>query len=340
MKSKIFPFLALVLLLITLIVSCKKGVERIIIDTELFLAVGESATLTPTFVPANAHNKEVKWESGDSKVATVDNGTVTGIAVGKTAITVTSLDNYKRFAQCVVTVMQSGKDEFEMVWVEGGTFTMGCTDGDCQISAWGNDVPAHQVTLSSFLIGKYEVTQKQWKDIMGNNPCYYKGDSLPVYHITWDEIQVFIRKLNLLTGRKYRLPTEAEWEYAARGGKQSKGYKYSGSNNLDEVSWYFGNLDGRPQPVGRKKPNELGIYDMSGNVCEYCKDSQRFYTDKPQTNPEGALNEGRAVRGGDVDHGIWAEGLWLHRVSSRWGRNHAVADDAPFSFFGFRLAAD
>jgi formylglycine-generating enzyme required for sulfatase activity len=136
----------------------------------------------------------------------------------------------------------SAQEFIEMVFVEGGTFTMGCTaeqGNDCN----NDEKPAHQVTLSSFSIGKYEITQAQWQAVMGSNPSEFKGDSLPVEMVSWDDVQEFISKLNAQTGKKYRLPTEAEWEFAARGGVKSKGYKYSGGNNIDSVAWYYGSLN-------------------------------------------------------------------------------------------------
>ena len=146
-----------------------------------------------------------------------------------------------------------------MVYVPGGTFTMGAT-AEQGSDAWGWEKPAHSVTLSGYYIGKYEVTQKQWKAIMGNNPSDFKGDNLPVGNVSWDDCQEFIRKLNQLTGKKFSLPTEAQWEYAARGGK-SGGTKYSGSDDIGNVAWYKDNADRKTHPVGEKSPNDLGIYE-------------------------------------------------------------------------------
>ncbi|MDR1169919.1 MAG: SUMF1/EgtB/PvdO family nonheme iron enzyme [Prevotellaceae bacterium] len=180
--------------------------------------------------------------------------------------------------------------EPEMVFVEGGTFLMGCT-GEQQDSSHDCDEdekPVREVTLGSFYIGKYEVTQMQWKTLMGSNPSYSKGDSLPVENMYWRDVQKFIERLNAVTGRNYRLPTEAEWEYAARGGNQSKGYKYSGSNLAKDVAWFS---EGKTRPAGTKQPNELGIYDMSGNVYEWCDDWFDTCHDSAQNNLSGASSE-------------------------------------------------
>ena len=140
-----------------------------------------------------------------------------------------------------------------------------------------DEKPAHQVTLSDYYIGETEVTQALWKAVMGTNPSNFKGDSNPVEKVSWNDCQEFIRKLNSLTGRTFRLPTEAEWECAARGGNQSKGYKYSGSNKIKDVAWYDGNSKDKTHAVKTKPSNELGLYDMSGNVNEWCWDLYGAY---------------------------------------------------------------
>jgi len=168
-----------------------------------------------------------------------------------------------------------------------------------------DEKPVHSVTVSDFYIGKYEVTQKQWVEIMGSNPSYFKGDNRPVENVSWNDVQEFIRKLNEKTGGNFRLPTEAEWEYAARGGNKSRGYKYSGSNNVGEVAWYWNNSGKKTHPVGTKKPNELGIYDMSGNVWEWCADwyDKNYYQNSPRNNPKGpASGSSRVLRGGSWVH--------------------------------------
>ena len=185
-----------------------------------------------------------------------------------------------------------------MVRVEGGTFTMGATPEQGENAVY-DEKPAHKVTLSDFYIGKYEVTQAEWKAVMGKNPSKFKGDNLPVGNVSWDDCQAFIRKLNELTGKNFRLPTEAEWEYAARGGNKSKGYKYCGSNNIDNVAWYYANSNETTHPVGRRQANELGLYDMSGNVWEWCQDWYGSYSSSSQTNPFGpSTGSYRVSRGG------------------------------------------
>ena len=217
---------------------------------------------------------------------------------------------------------------FEMIYVEGGTFTMGCTSEQGN-ECYNDEKPAHQVTLSSYYIGKFEVTQVLWQAVMGSNPSCFKGDNSPVEQVSWDDIQTFIRKLNLLTGHTYRLPTEAEWEFAARGGAKSNGYKYSGSNNIDQVAWYNGNSSSTTHSVGTKQPNELGIYDMSGNVWEWCQDWYGNYSSYAQTNPTGASSGSyRDLRGGS-----WGSYPWRCRVSNRFNDNPVDRYDIS----GFRL---
>ena len=186
----------------------------------------------------------------------------------------------------------------DMVKVEAGTFMMGATSKMENTDSW--EKPVHKVTLTNdYYMGKYEVSQALWQVVMGSNPSYFKGDNLPVEVVSWDTCQVFINKLNSMTGRKFRLPTEAEWEYAARGGKKSCGYQYSGSNNISDVAWYDENSESKTHPVGMKQANELGLYDMTGNVNEWCQDRNRSYVTSSQINPTGALRGAwRVIRGG------------------------------------------
>lgn len=222
----------------------------------------------------------------------------------------------------------------ELVHVQGGAFLMGCTDkhSDCSV----NEAPAHPVKLDGFYIAKYEVTQALWMSVMGGkNPSKVIGDSLPVTRISWYDAQTFIGKLNQLTGKKYRLPTEAEWEFAARGGNLSKRYKYSGSNTLEDVAWCKENSDDVPHAVGTKQPNEVGIYDMTGNVYEWCSDGFDMYEPnyyETIENPKGNnLSETKVYRGGGMTS-YWD----VCRVSARANS----IPNAKFNFVGFRLALD
>ena len=221
--------------------------------------------------------------------------------------------------------------EFKMIKVEGGTFRMGATSE--QINYDDDEKPVHSVTLSDYYIGETEVTQELWAAVMGSNPSEFTGnDQRPVERVSWDDCQEFIEKLNSLTGKQFRLPTEAEWEYAARGGKYSRGYNYSGSNKANEVAWYYGNSGSKTHPVKTKKANELGLYDMSGNVFEWCNDwyDDNYYRNSPQTNPTGpSRGENRVLRGAG-----WNISSWSVRVSDR----HSHTPDIRFRNFGLRLA--
>jgi formylglycine-generating enzyme required for sulfatase activity len=217
----------------------------------------------------------------------------------------------------------------EMILVEGGSFDMGCTSEqqDCQ----DDEELVHRVTLDSYFIGKYPVTQAQWRLVMGNNPSSFtRCNRCPVEYVSWDDVQDFIRRLNELTGQNYRLPTEAEWEFAARGGNKSQGYQYAGGVNLDDVGWYTGNAEHKTHPVGQKRANELGLYDMSGNVWEWCQDWFGDYPPSAQTNPGGpSIGCYRALRGGS-----WLDDPQECRVASRL----CCSPDDRFLILGFRLA--
>ena len=215
-----------------------------------------------------------------------------------------------------------------MVYVSGGTFTMGATSE--QGSDAYDEKPTHSVTLSSFYLCKYEVTQALWKAVMGKNPSSFKGNNLPVENVSWNDCQTFISRLNNLTGKNFRLPTEAEWEYAARGGNRSRGYKYSGSNVLSDVAWYDDNSGSKTHPVGSKSPNELGLYDMSGNVWEWCSDWYGTYSSSSQTNPTGVSSGSDRVNRG----GSWGRDTRDCRSSFR----NNCSPDYRYNGLGLRLA--
>ena len=215
-----------------------------------------------------------------------------------------------------------------MVFVEGGTFQMGATSEQGS-DAYSDEMPVHSVTLDSYYIAETEVTQAQWYAVMGTNPSSFTGDDRPVERVSWNEAQVFCRRLSQLTGKTYTLPTEAQWEYAARGGKKSKGYKYSGSNTIGDVAWCANNSSSQTHAVKQKQPNELGLYDMSGNVWEWCSDWYGSYRSSSQTNPTGPSSGSRRVLRG----GSWFGNVGFCRVSLR-------IDDYPSysaTGVGFRL---
>ena len=251
----------------------------------------------------------------------------------------------------------------DMVYVEGGTFLMGAqtsssSSANYDSDANSNESPVHSVTLSSYYIGKYEVTQQLWEYVMNytgavadgtilsavasdpwlddSNPSstYGKGDYYPAYYVSYEDIvNHFIPRLNKITGKTYRLPTEAEWEYAARGGNQSKGYKYSGSNTVGDVAWYAANSSSIHQ-VGTKQANELGIYDMSGNVSEWCSDwyGSNYYSSSSQTNPTGPTSgSNRVLRGGSWD---------CNAQSCRVSNRYYYHPSDRYRMHGFRLVCE
>ena len=215
-----------------------------------------------------------------------------------------------------------------MVYVSGGTFTMGGTSEQSN-DAESDEKPTHSVTLSSYYICKYEVTQALWRAVMGNNPSYFKGDNLPVECVSWNDCQTFINRLNSYTGRNFRLPTEAEWEFAARGGNYSRHYKYSGSNYIGDVAWYDDNSGNRTHPVGTKQANELGLYDMSGNVWEWCSDWYGSYSSYSQSDPTGPNSGSNRVRRG----GSWYGNAGICRSSYRY----FITPGASYDILGLRL---
>ena len=223
---------------------------------------------------------------------------------------------------------------FKMKKVDGGTFLMGAQSDDPSApnynsEAFYDESPVHQVTLSDYYIGETVITQELWETVMGSNPSHFKDAKNPVENVSWNDCQEFIKKLNALTGKEFRLPTEAEWEYAARGGNKSKGYKYAGSNIIGDVAWYDDYSSSSTHAVGIKSPNELGLYDMSGNVWEWCSDWWDNYPSSPQTNPTGPTSgSSRVLRGGS-----WNSDAKSCRVSYRFYGSPVYR----YNDIGFRL---
>lgn len=215
----------------------------------------------------------------------------------------------------------------DMIPINGGSFIMG--DNNDPLAS-----PEHRVFLSDYYISKCEVTQEFWEAIMGNNPSYHKGANKPVENVTWNECQIFISRLNSITDMEFHLPTEAQWEYAAIGGNRSRGYVYSGSNNINDVAWFKDNSQGTTHPVGYLRPNELGIHDMNGNVGEWCHDYWDSYSINEQTNPTGPrFGDSHVVRGGSF--GYDKTGISPTRRTS-----NSIQGFQNSSSVGFRLALD
>ena len=319
----------------------------------------EVGTYTVYFSKEGYHNLEQIVEIKDGKKETLS-VTMTKSTVAQQPVPVTPTAT----AQGGNRTFTVNGVIFEMVSVKGGTFTMGCTSeqgGDCR----NNESPAHSVTLSDYYMGKFEVTValfrafvnetgyrtdadkggwsyiwtgSSWEKKSGVNwRCDVNGkvrgsseDNHPVIHVSWNDAVEFCNWLKRKTGSSFRLPTEAEWEYAARGGANSRGYKYSGSNSIDDVAWYYDNAGGKTYAVGTKSPNELGIYDMTGNVWEWCEDWYGDYSGGRQTNPKGPSSGSlRVLRGGS-----WCYLAGGCRVSSR----HSDYPGYRCNYYGFRLA--
>lgn len=224
---------------------------------------------------------------------------------------------------------------FTMKCVEGGTFWMGAQRNNPFGQNYDSETldgenPVHSVTVSTFYMGETEVTQELWQAVMGNNPSYFSGTNLPVEKVSWnDVVYEFLPALNALTGQNFRLPTEAEWEYAARGGNKDRGYKYAGSNKIGNVAWYMDNSNSETHPVATKSPNSLGLYDMTGNVKEWCSDWFGLYSSDSQTNPQGpSSGSARVLRGGS-----WKTYERGSRVSFR----HLDGSESSNANAGFRL---
>ena len=289
------------------------------------------------------YTTDASMETGWVKAATVDRSqysiTVQGLPTQTLYVTVeaygsdpavqTALSAYKTVKPLGNTIWTDPVTGMVFIWVEGGCYEMGC--GDWADSCEGDESPVHEVCVDGFWIGKYEVTQGQWEQIMGSNPSGFKsGDNYPVERVSWNDCQEFMNDLNSQSGSSFRFPTEAEWEYAARSGGREE--KYAGGDDLDSLGWYRDNSGSRTHEAGTKAANGLGIYDMSGNVWEWCSDwhASDYYADSPTNNPQGPSSGAyRVIRGGS----------WLHFAQlCRAANRHNNCPDVRAYGIGFRLA--
>ena len=318
---------------------------------KLFLSMLMPLAVLTASAQSNDYNMVIELNNG-TKITLGDNDvenlTFNGDALSISGSTIADL--YSQIARLEVLISQlrekvtPGKTftvngvSFRMVKVAGGTFQMGATSEQGS-DASDSEKPVHNVTLYDYYIGETEVTQELWYAVMGKRPTsdgdqwsssYGLGDNYPAYNVSWNDCQTFITKLSQLTGQQFRLPTEAEWEFAARGGKNSQGYKYAGSNTIGDVAWYNSNSDGTTHPVATKAPNELGLYDMSGNVYEWCQDWYGSYSSSDQADPVGpSSGSGRVERGGG-----WGSLAKFCRVAGRVNSNPSGRG----YFLGLRLA--
>ena len=278
--------------------------------------VGQSPRVFNGLLVGN-HKVEIKKDGygTESKQVNILEGQTATLAGMLSTNTTVPTSTGSTLSDNTITIPVKKGISIDMVRVEAGTFTMGATPEMKDPDYDYDEKPTHQVTLTNdYYIGKYEVTQALWQAVMGSNPSKFKGDNLPVENVSWKDCQEFLSKLNNTTGKTFRLPTEAEWEYAARGGKKNRGYLYSGSNNISDVAWYSDNSDNKTHAVGSKQANELGIYDMSGNVYEWCQDRIGSYSSSSQVNPTGAAGGSlRVFRGGG-----WRNTAWYCRSSCRF----------------------
>ena len=340
----------------TVYVDCGDGCERVLLVENQQLQPNCVYDCTVRFVPEKLNDEEIdketlkqellvelaavlKGQRGDN-ITQSDELSNPAIQSDTEPIDFNLIDSAPSNDKGVETFTIRGVS-FNMIKVQGGTFTMGAT-AEQSSDADSEEKPTHQVTLSDYYIGETEVTQELWQAVMGttiqeqakqgtfDTSLYGVGNSYPMYYISWNDCQTFVKKLNQLTGKNFRLPTEAEWEYAARGGQKSKGYKYAGSNTLSDVAWYDGNSSSKTHPVKQKQANELGLYDMSGNVYEWCQDWYGRYSSNAQTNPTGpSSGSGRVYRGGS-----WYSSASYCRVAYR---NRRSTPGFRFNYVGFRV---
>ncbi len=285
-------------------------------DSELTLLHKDNVSLQ-----ANLRKREIETEDLRQKYAELEKRYQNLKESSEKRLKEESQAVFREFSVCGVL--------FKMIRVESGSFMMGSPDNDAE--AFDDEKIQHRVILSDYYIGETQVTQEQWETVMGNNPSTFKGEKHPVDNITWNCCQKFIKKLNSETGMKFHLPTEAQWEFAARGGNKSQGFKYAGSNTLDDVAWYAGNSGKGTHPVKTKLANELGLYDMSGNVWEWCQDWYGSYKNSSLSDPTGpSSGTDHVLRGGS-----WNDKAIHCRVAYR----EDDGPDGPY-YFGFRIALE
>lgn len=356
-ETRLSPFfLSAIILLLIMNVGCSKEEDDVteppIVDvtsiklsqTSVTLSPGETIELTATVLPENVADKSVTWSSSNSRVATVSNGTVTAVAIGSATITAQS-GNIKEECSVVVNpyfVETAAGLNMKMIYVEGGEFMMGATSEQSS-DAFDSELPVRRVRLDSYYICECEVTQEQWETVMGTTvveqavkagyeylELYGIGPDYPMYYVSWVEAKAFCQELSRMTGRTYSLPTEAQWEYAARCGKKTDGSKYSGGNSIDDVAWYWDNSGDTAHPVKTKRPNALGLYDMSGSVLEWCYDwYSSSYNANDTDNPTGpSTGVERVLRGGS-----WFTRARYCRVSHR---SYETPDFGDYDY-GFRV---
>jgi len=272
--------------------------DSAVVDTAAKKVAVADSTVVDTAAAKVAAADSAVVDTAAAKVAAADSAVIDTTAA---KIAAAPVKRAEKPAPAPPKIHPVSTPDIDMVFVKGGAFKMGCAGDD--EGCIGDERPRHEVKLGNFFIGRYPVTQKQWASVMGINPSHFEGGdwaSMPVEQVSWNEIQEFIRRLNAMTGRKYRLPTEAEWEYAARGGANDNGAKFEGHRFLDDIAWYDYNSGGQPHTVGGKQPNELGLHDMMGNVWEWVDDwyDKNYYRESHIKNPRGPrLGTDRVYRG-------------------------------------------
>ena len=294
-------------------------------SADLSLTVGADG-YTPYIYGGFANTKTYELEAEVGGTPYFRTFSATTLTAGKShALNLPTAENISETKWHQQRIYSLGDAPLKLVRVDGGTFQMGSND----VAANDNRRPAHNVTLSTYYIGETEVTQALWEAVMGSNPSTYQSANNPVDNVSWDDCQTFITALNERTGLRFRLPTEAEWEFAARGGNKSQGYTYAGSNDISEVSWYVWSDIESSQPVASLKANELGLYDMSGNLVEWVADWMGSYGSSDVTNPTGpASGTEHVLRGGD-----WTHASSFHEVTFR---TSSYPNSRNF-IYGFRL---